>query len=76
MDENLKDDLKWSAGGTTTGATCGYLIGSTMGIAAFGTAVAGTWPLAVTAGVVGGLGTYACRDISRRLMNGKRRGRH
>ena len=57
-----------AAGGTTLG-TVGASIGTGIGIAAGGTAVAGTWPLllggAVAGAVIAGLGTYALQARSR-----------
>ena len=45
--------------GTIGGAAVGGWIGSSMGIAALGTAVAGTLPIAVVGGVVGYLAVKA-----------------
>ena len=72
MDEMLKRDFKYSAGGAAAGAAGGAWIGSSIGIAALGTAAAGTIPVLVTGAIVGGLGTYACRSIARRVRVGKR----
>lgn len=72
MDGKLKRDLKWSAGGATVGAAGGAWIGSSIGIAALGMAVPGTLPVLATGAVIGGLGVYACRNISRRLKDGDR----
>ena len=44
-----------AAGDGAAGGSIGAVIGSSTGIAALGTAVAGTWPLLVTGAVIGGL---------------------
>ncbi len=72
MDEKLKKDLKRSAVGIAAGAAGGAWIGSSIGIAAAGTAFAGTLPVLAAGAVVGGLGTYAFRSITRRARDGRR----
>lgn len=72
MDERLKKDFAYSTGGAVAGAVGGAWVGSSVGIAALGTAVAGTLPVLVTGAVVGGLGIYACRSIARRIRDGRR----
>jgi len=77
MNEWLKNS-KWvpagaaAVGGTALGTT-GAAVGSSVGIAALGTAVAGTWPLllagAVAGAAIGGLGTYAWQ--AKRRLDGK-----
>ena len=42
-----------AAAGGIGGATVGGVIGSKIGIAALGTAIAGTWPLAIIGGLTG-----------------------
>ena len=70
MNETLKSNLKYSAGGATVGAASSAWIGSSIGLAAVGTAFAGTLPVLIAGAVVGGIGTYACRDIIHRLKDG------
>ena len=43
-----------AAGGGAAGDSIGAAVGSSIGIAALGTAIAGTWPLLVTGAVIGG----------------------
>jgi len=69
-DGSRRKDAGWTAGGTILGGGIGAYAGSAMGIAAPGTAIAGTLPGLAVGAVVGGLGTYAWRATRRR--SGKR----
>tara|TARA_A100001011_G_scaffold355030_1_gene397933 strand:+ start:117 stop:389 length:273 start_codon:yes stop_codon:yes gene_type:complete len=48
--------------GTVGGATAGGWVGSSIGIAAMGTAVAGTLPVAIAGGIIGYLGVKAIKN--------------
>ena len=48
-------------GGAAVFGTVGGIAGSSVGIAALGTAIAGTIPIALGAAAIGGLGVYAAR---------------
>lgn len=77
MNEWLENS-KWApagvaiVGGTALGAA-GATFGTSVGIAGFGTAVAGTWPvgiiLGIVGGAIGGFGTYAWQ--TKRRLDGK-----
>lgn len=64
-DESLKKDAGWTAGGIALGGAVGAYAGSGIGIAALGTAVAGTLPGLAAGAVVGGLVIYAWRASRR-----------
>ncbi len=51
IENNSTRIIKTAAGGAA-GATAGGLIGSKIGIAAMGTAIAGTVPLAILGGII------------------------
>lgn len=72
MNQKLKNDLRCSAVGVAVGATGGAWFGSSIGVAAFGAAAAGTLPVLATGAIVGGLGTYASLSISRRIRDRSR----
>ena len=48
--------------GTISGAAIGGWVGSSVGIAALGTAVAGTLPIAIVGGAIGYLGVKAYKN--------------
>ena len=64
-DSLLKKSLKAAAtkegAGTISGAAVGGWLGSSIGIAALGTAVAGTLPVAAVGGLIGYLGVKALK---------------
>ena len=51
--------------GTIGGAVAGGWIGSSVGLAALGTAVAGTLPIAIVGGAIGYLGVKAYKNTKR-----------
>ena len=52
--------------GAGIGGGVGAYVGASIGIAAFGTAVAGTWPILAVGALAGGVVGYAGREIYKR----------
>lgn len=59
--KTLKAAATKEGAGTISGAAVGGWLGSSIGIAALGTAVAGTLPVAVVGGLIGYLGVKALK---------------
>lgn len=63
---SMDNEAKATLAGSASLGTIGGVIGSSMGIAAFGTAIAATIPFAITGVVLGGL-------VGSRLAKGRNR---
>ena len=61
-------DIAKPLAGSVVGAVGAGAIGKSIGIAAMGTAIAGTWPLAVIGGVIGGAGVWGFRRWRKRKV--------